>query len=498
MSAPEGATPAKRMGGFARQSLIYGAGVVFNRLVAFLMLPVYTRYIAPADYGVLQLLGLTMDIVALVAGARLAGGIFYFYHAADSEAERRRLLSTALTVLWASYAVFGLLTIATAPALAELVFQDAARAPLVRLAGLAFVFEAPFLVGLTAMQAWERPMVFVGANAARLVIQVLLNLVVLIVLGWGITGMMGVTALANALVGAALAAGVLRRTGWAFSGDYGRRLVRYGLPLVGTQIATMIAAYGDRYVLQRVAGDDAVGIYSVGYQFGVLVFSLGFAPLNQVWEPKRFAVAREPDRDAVYARAFVLCNLAILSMGTAIVLAVGDFLRLATPPAYHSAATVVPLIVGAYLLQSWTDFHNLGIMIRERTGLLNVANWVCAGVALGGYLLFIPRYGAVGAALGLFLAFGVRFALVYIFSHRLWPVHYRWGPVSRQLALAVLVCGAALMTPELPLTAAIALHTALLGVYLAGVWFVGIGPEERAFLLHNLHAARAHLAAAVR
>lgn len=482
MSAAQGA-PAKGIGGFARQSLIYGMGVVFNRLVAFVMLPVYTRYISPADYGVLQLLGLTMDIVALVAGARLAGGIFYFYHAAETEPERKRLLATSLTTLWVSYALLGLFVVAAATPLANLVFQDVSRAPLLRLAGIAFIFEAPILVGLTAMQVWERSLVYVGATAARLIIQVLLNLVVLIGFGWGIAGMMGVTAFANVLVGITLASMVVRETGWALSSAVVRRLVKYGLPLVGTQVATMVAAYGDRYVLQRVAGESVVGLYSVGYQFGVLVFTLGFGPLNQVWEPKRFAVAREPHRDAIYARAFVLCNLAILALGTAIVLGVADFLRLATPPAYHAAATVVPLIVGAYVLQSWTDFHNLGIMMRERTSWLTVANWLCAAVALGAYLVLVPRLGAIGAGLGLLLAYVLRFLVVYVTSQRLWPVHYRWGPVLKQLLLSAAVCAAALLPRNLPLGAAIAWHVTLFALYIAGLFLLGIvGPEDRELL----------------
>ncbi len=490
MSGTQGAS-AKGIGGFARQSLIYGIGVVFNRLMAFIMLPVYTRYISPADYGVLQLLGLTMDIVALVAGARLAGGIFYFYHAAETESERKRLLATALTTLWVSYALLGLIVVAAATPLANLVFEDAARAPLLRLAGIAFLFEAPILVGLTSMQVWERPKVYVGASAARLIIQVLLNLVVLIGLGWGIAGMMGVTAFANLLAGVTLASMVVREAGWALSSAIVKRLVKYGLPLVGTQVATMVAAYGDRYVLQRVAGESVVGLYSVGYQFGVLVFTLGFGPLNQVWEPKRFAVAREPQRDRVYARAFILCNLAILALGTAIVLGVADFLRLATPPAYHAAATVVPLIVGAYILQSWTDFHNLGIMMREQTSWLTVANWLCAAAALGGYLLLVPRLGAIGAGLGLLLAYLLRFSIVYFTSQRLWPVHYRWGPVLKQLLLSVAVCAAALLPRELSLVTAIVWHVTLLGLYIAGLFLLGVvGPEDRELLKRTWHEVK--------
>ena len=61
-----------------RHTLIYGAGMMLSRAISFVMLPVYTRYLTPADYGVMELIGTTLDLIAIIAGARIAAGIFRF------------------------------------------------------------------------------------------------------------------------------------------------------------------------------------------------------------------------------------------------------------------------------------------------------------------------------------------------------------------------------------------------------------------------------------
>ena len=42
----------------ARHTFVYGAGSVLQRFVGFLLIPFYTQYLSPADYGVLALAGL--------------------------------------------------------------------------------------------------------------------------------------------------------------------------------------------------------------------------------------------------------------------------------------------------------------------------------------------------------------------------------------------------------------------------------------------------------
>lgn len=52
MSAPAVIDKLKQL---ARSSIVYGLGSYGVKVVGFLLIPVYTRYLAPSDYGVMSL-----------------------------------------------------------------------------------------------------------------------------------------------------------------------------------------------------------------------------------------------------------------------------------------------------------------------------------------------------------------------------------------------------------------------------------------------------------
>src|SRR5688500_15807481 len=89
IEAPAAEAPAgKGMTGVGRQTLIYGLGLILGKGVGLLMLPVYTRFLTPADYGVLELVEMTLELISIAAGAQLALGIFRYYHKAQTEQEK--------------------------------------------------------------------------------------------------------------------------------------------------------------------------------------------------------------------------------------------------------------------------------------------------------------------------------------------------------------------------------------------------------------------------
>ena len=74
-----------------KQSAIYGAGIVLGKLASFIMLPVYTRYLTPADYGVLELLSMTIDVIGMIAGIGIGSAVFKFYADEADEAGKREV-----------------------------------------------------------------------------------------------------------------------------------------------------------------------------------------------------------------------------------------------------------------------------------------------------------------------------------------------------------------------------------------------------------------------
>lgn len=462
-----------------RHTLVYGIGSVISRIASFIMLPFYTRYLTPGDYGVMQLVEMTLEIVAILAGNRIASGVFLYYQRAQDDQDRKTVLSTASIMLFLSFGAFGLLTAAAAPQLSRVVFGVADYARLIQLSAATMAMQALVTVPLALLRIEGRSARFVGIATAKMIIQIVLNIVFLAWLRTGVEGVFVSTLIANTLIALYLAVPFVVRFGLGFSPRWARTLLWFGVPLMGTHLASFVTTFADRYFL-RVSGDvAAVGIYSLAYQFGFVLSYMTYAPFASVWEPMRFQVAVRADRDQLFSRAFLYLNLLLLSFALAIALGVGDFIRIMSAPAFWPAADLVPVILVAYVLQSWSSFQEVGILVKERTFFSTLSNWVGAGTALAGYALLVPRYLGWGAAWATVLAFTARQVTTYVASQRLFPLRYAWAPVWRLVVLALVIFGVATQLPRDVLWQSIVLRGALFPAYLVLAWFLVLPADER-------------------
>jgi O-antigen/teichoic acid export membrane protein len=487
-----------RMGNIGRHTLIYGVGVIAQRALSIVMLPVYTRFMTPSDYGALQLIFMTLEIATIFAGSRIGWGIYRFYHKAKTPEEKNAVLSTALMILAVSFATVGVLIFTFAPTVALVVFGWQGENPvlLVRLGAGSLAFEGLVHVPVSYIMLSHRSKLFVKVSVAKLIFQSILNVIFLIPLGMGAAGVLLSTFIANGTFGLLLSAYLIYNVGRRFSRSAFADLFRFGLPLVHMQIATFILTFGDRYVLNRAADTAAVGIYSLAYIFGFILVIIGYSPFSRVWDPMRFEIAKRDDRDVIYSRVFIYMNLMLVTIGVGIALFTKDLLRIMADPAFHSAADLVPLLLVAYLLHAWTRFHNLGIFIVEKTQYFSAANWVAAGVSVVGYLTLIPLYHGWGAAISTLLAFAIRQVMVYYWSQKLWRVNYQWGPVNRLAAVAVMVCLAGIFAPDTSVPVSIMIRVGLVALYAGAIWSLNIlSHADRAFVRRALRSPRRAMAA---
>jgi O-antigen/teichoic acid export membrane protein len=419
----------------------------------------------------------------------LALGVFRFYHKSDDEEDRRGVVSTSFLLVGGMYVVVGTGVFLGAGALSQLIFGSDAHTLVIRIAAGNLAASALTIVPMSFARVRDLSVFFVGVGIVKLVLALGFNILFVVGLRMGVTGVFLSSLLANLLVGSYLAQWLIGKVGIAPSRRWTRDLLRYGVPLMATQVATFIATFSDRYFLQAIGDEAVVGLYSLAYQFGFLLVMVGFSPMDMVWGPKRFEVARGEDGHQALARGFLIMNLLLLTTGVGIVLYVEDVLRIMAAPAFHSAYRVVPVILVAYVLQCWASVQDIGVLVRERTQYITLANFVSAGVALVGYAILIPPFMEWGAAVATVLAFFTRYILTYVFSQRLWPVRYRWRPVWVLVSWAVLLSAISLALPRTGLVISITVNTGLLGVYIVGLWVLPIMDEEERQAVKGLATA---------
>jgi len=335
-------------------------------------------------------------------------------------------------------------------------------------------------------------------SLARLALQVVLNLILLIPFEMGVIGVLLSSLLTHVVVGSLLAVRLLATVGARFNGGAARAFIRFGAPLMLMQGATFIVTFGDRYFLNKAGGAAEVGLYGLAYQFGFLVSTFGYAPFERVWGPQRFAVARRPDRDAIFAQVFIYLNVVLISVALGVALFAGDLLRVIAAPEFHGATVFIPVLAAAYIFPCWSGHLNLGTYITERTEHYTFAKWVAALVALAGYVWLIPIWLAWGAAIATLVSLAVDAWLTHVLSQRLWRVEYRWWPIVRLAALALGVGTISVLLPPMKeLHYSVAIHAGLYAGYVGLLWVLPIlTPEERSVIRYRVaHLSRPRSAA---
>lgn len=491
--------PAKRV---RRDAMIYGFGIVMRRAAALIMLPVYTRLLSPSDYGLLQMLDMTLDIASILMSAGMTAGVMRFYFKATEQRERNEVVFTAAALVLGLNLLGGTLLAAGATPIHRYVLEGAGEHYFIYIAAANFALNETLTLPMLLMQMEGKAALFSLTSLTRLICQLSLNILFLVVMRMGPLGILVSTLITNVVLGGFAMAWMLRRVGFRGSRTALGNLRRFGVPYQIATLATFILQFGDRFFLEAHRGLAAVGLYGFAYQFGFLLDQLGTGPYMRAWQPRRFATAHAPREVRERADDAGLHTLAVsvLTVAMAMTLFARGGLALVIGPAFRPASTLIPIICAAFVIQAWGAVVQFGIEAAEQTRYTTYATWISAVTVILLYAILIPPFGAMGAAFATLSSFGVRTWLLNLYSQRVWPQRYDYGPPARCAALALGIAALAWLVWFDNVLVELAYTALLFLAYLGGVWKLAIERSAREELVGHIAgriaAARRRLAAA--
>ena len=399
-----------RITSMLRESMFYSIPLFANRLLGFALLPVYTRYLSPADYGVLELLDLTISFIATIVWMRFSNAIVFYYFAAKTPEERGSVSSTAFAGATGVGLVFSSVLFFLAGPLSQLVLGSVEYTHFFRLVAIGWALSLPIEAGLTLSRAQNRSRAFAAVSVVRTGLMAVVNVVLLVAAHMGVAAMLWGAITASALISIYYVWDIYRAAPLRFNTGIFLNMARYALPLGVSGLATFFIHYGDRYFLRQTVTLSEIGIYSLAYKLGMMI-SFVHMPFNMYWNAQMFAVMRERDADRVYVRVATYLTF-VLTYATLMVMVFAKaLLRITAAPDFWPAAALVPFLAMAYLFRSLAShFMNL-FLLEKKPGLEAETNLVSTAVCAAGYFVLIPPFGAWGAAWATLLTFA--FMLVY-------------------------------------------------------------------------------------
>jgi O-antigen/teichoic acid export membrane protein len=478
-----GHVSARRLGG---DTLVYALGEVISRLAGFIMLPIYTRFLTPRDYGVIELLSMTIEMIGLIAGIGLVASVFKFSADAQTDTARRQLFSTAglaVLVLALTTSIAGLLA---SPALGQLVFRSADHTLHFRIFFLIYLVQTAETVPFLFLRALQKPVAYVTLNVLKLLGMLTLNVYFVVDLKMGVLGVLVSNLVVNTILAAGLSIYFFRHVGFRFAPRILESLVRFGFPVVFWLAANFFMVFSDRYVLNHFTSTASVGIYSLAYKFAFVLTALAFTPFQMMWDPQRFNIARQANAQEVYRRMFIYLNIGLGGVATGLALFSQDVLRLMAAPEFHQAYRFVPLLLLAQIIYHWTAYCNVGLFLNEKTRALATVSGPIVMMVLGLNFLLIPMFGVYGAAIATLTAYTVRFLAIYGLAQREYHIDYRWSRVFRLYAFFASAVVLRALVSGAPLVVTLSASALLCAGLVLCVYKYVLGPVEQQFVRRQL------------
>jgi O-antigen/teichoic acid export membrane protein len=457
----------KRLG---KHSAIYGLGGLVSRILAVLLLPLYTRYLSPSDYGKVETLIALTTVVGIVLRFGIHSAFFRFYFDSPDPAARRLVLRTSFwfTMGMATAGLVGGLLLA-AP-ISDVLFGTTDDAELVMAAFVGLWAGMNYEQLTSLFRVEERSVAFVTASLTNILLTIGATLLLVVALDKGPIGVIVGNFTGTLIVYAVLVGYRREQLGLQFDRGLLREMNRFGVPLIPTALFLWVTNFSDRLFLVRLADTTEVGLYSVGVRIASAMVLL-LTAFRLAWPA--FAYSIEDDREARRTYAYVLTYLVALTTWVATALAllspwIVDWI--AAPDFAESSRVVGPLAFAAVAFGAYIVVA-IGIGRAKRTQF----NWVVTGAAAAVNvvlnLVLIPPYGMMGAAIATVAAYSTMFVGMVWWAQRIYPVPYQWRRVATAAAagLALVAIGKlpdAGLAVALPLALVYPLALLPLGFYL--------------------------------
>lgn len=419
-----------------KHTSIYTVGSLATRAVGLIMIPVYTHFLTPREYGILDMLDLTMILFGMIVGMGMGSAIFRFYYATESPEERRDVVGSALLFSTLVAGIVGLAVVLGADPAASLIFRTSGLSSYLRIAILSFWIGTVAETCRNYLRVRKHSAIFVIASLIQLVVGLGLNIYFIAFRRMGVLGFLYGSLITNVLASAALLVHTISETGFSVSIPKTRQMLAYGAPFVLTGIGAFILNFADRYFLNVYAGLSQVGIYALGYKFGFMLNMLAVAPFLQMWEAQMFVVEKEPNAGAVYARIFEYFAALLLLAVLGVSIFIKDVLRVVAGPEYFEAYRIVPIVALAYVFNGWAQYFRLGMLLTRKTRIIAAIMTGTGVLTLVLYVVLIRSHHAIGAAMATLISFTFMMAWTYIESQRLVRVPYNLPRIAFVAGLA--------------------------------------------------------------
>ena len=416
------------------QTAIYGLSSVVGRLLNYLLVPLYTRYFLPAEYGVVTELYAYVAFLVIVLTYGLETAFFRF---SKKNNDVKVVYSTALISLIVSSVIFVVLMFVSSTSIANWMGY-AGHNEYIEWFAIIIALDAVSSISFARLREQNKAVRFVLVRLANIFVNIGLNLYFIIYLEFGIEYIFIANLIAS--IGTIiLLIPEMFASVWRFDRVLWNKMMIYALPLLIAGLAGMTNETIDRVLLKHLLPNTEIaaselGLYGAFYKLSIIM-TLFIQTFRFAAEPFFFSQEKEGNSRKIYADVmkYFTIIMAVIFLGVTIFY---DIIKGFLGTEYHDERgfLVVSILLLANLFLG--IYYNLSIWYKltEKTKYGAYLSIFGAIITLALNFTLIPIIGFVGSAWATLACYFSMTVASYYLGKRHFPIPYQVGRIGLYLS----------------------------------------------------------------
>lgn len=390
---------------------LYLIGNLFNKGIAFLTIPIFTRLMSTSDYGIVNTYMSWVSILSLIVGLSLGSSIRSAYK--DFQDDLDGYISSIFFMSFLNFVVSSTVII-----LLSYFFIDELDIVLVILclvqSYMTFVINSIDIKYMMSMDYIKKTLLLSVPN----IIVAILSIIWLVnISSYKYLGRILPYVLVTIVVGSYYLAKSFVKGKKFIDMKYWKYATALSIPLIFHGLSINILSTSDRTMLTIFRSAAEAGIYSLVYSLS-MVATVVTSSLESVWIPW-FTIKMQGGKKEiinknvkVYIEIVIVVMIGILMIGP-------EILVLMAPKEYWNGKVLIPPVV---LASFFIFLYSISVDLEyyyKSTKIIATNTIIAAIVNIGLNFIFVPIYGAMAAAYTTVVAYIISFAIHYRAARKL-------------------------------------------------------------------------------
>jgi O-antigen/teichoic acid export membrane protein len=391
---------------FIKQFSHFFGGMIIAQLFAFISFPILTRVLTKEQYGILGLVTTTMLFAVAIAKAGMSDGVIRFYKEYSVAREKLETFSSTVLVRGMMFSVVASLFYVIFLLLIWKYLKVNEGYVVCFLIMTCTLFLRPLNIIVTYFLRVNDKTIFMNVlSLVERVCSVGLSLFLLLYVINAFYGYFVGLVIAEIVVSAVLFYWFFRHFSVnpsKVSKELNLKLIKFGAPLLLTELSFLVMSYADRYLMVAYLGGEALGLYSVGYNLAmyignIVTFSLSYA-IVPIYVEIYGAEGREKT-EAFLERSLRYLLMVIIPMWIGYMAISKDLFVTLASEKYVMAAGFSPLVLLAYFFLAVNTILNAGLYLKKKTFIVFIISFSAIVLNISMNLILLRRFGIVSAAI---------------------------------------------------------------------------------------------------